>query len=116
MKPDAADIRVDTIEGTPRGRVRVTGSERQDEVEALLSARAVVAVGAGVSPEEYGSLDPLLKVLDAELAASRKVTDKGWLSRDRWVSPAISSIPLSMSRSGSRGSSTIWSAPVAREP
>ena len=85
VKPDAADIRVDTIEGTPRGRVRVTGSERQDEVEALLSARAVVAVGAGVSPEEYGSLDPLLKVLDAELAASRKVTDRGWLSRARQV-------------------------------
>jgi len=45
----------------------------------------VVAVGAGVSPEEYGSLDPLLKVLDAELAASRKVTDKGWLPRARQV-------------------------------
>lgn len=85
VKFDAPDIPVDSIKGTPRGRVRVTGSERQDDVEALLSARVVVAVGAGVSPEEYGSLDSLLKVLDAELAASRKVTDKGWLPRARQV-------------------------------
>jgi len=85
VMPEAPDIPVGSIEGTPRGRIRVTGSERDDEVEALLSARAVVAVGAGVPADEYASLDPLLKVLDAELAASRKVTDNGWLPRARQV-------------------------------
>lgn len=85
LVPGDPGIAVDVIEASARGRVRVTGSERQDEVEALLSARAVVAVGAGVAPDEYDRIDPLLKLLDAELAASRKVTDKGWVPRARQV-------------------------------
>jgi electron transfer flavoprotein alpha subunit len=65
--------------------VRVVASGRDDDVEALLAARAVVAVGQGVAPEDYGDLDPLLKVLGAELGASRKVTDNGWLPRARQI-------------------------------
>jgi len=38
-----------------------------------------------VSPETYPDLDALLHVLDAELAATRKVTDEGWLPRARQV-------------------------------
>ena len=70
---------------TARGRVAVLDAGRDDEVEALLAARAVVAVGQGVAPDEYGDLDPLLKVLGAELGATRKVTDKGWLPRARQI-------------------------------
>ena len=71
--------------GATRGRVQVVDAGRDDEVEALLAARIVVGVGQGVAPEEYGELDPLLKVLGAELGASRKVTDKGWLPRARQI-------------------------------
>ena len=42
-------------------------------------------MGAGVPPDEYDALQPLLKVLGAELAGTRKVTDKGWLPRARQV-------------------------------
>jgi electron transfer flavoprotein alpha subunit len=74
-----------TVTGARRDRVRVVDTGRDDDVEALLAARTVVAVGHGVAPEDYGELDPLLKVLGAELGASRKVTDKQWLPRARQV-------------------------------
>jgi electron transfer flavoprotein alpha subunit len=74
-----------TVAGTRRDRVRVVDTGRDDDVEALLAARTVVAVGHGVAPEDYAELDPLLKVLGAELGASRKVTDKQWLPRARQV-------------------------------
>ena len=77
---------IETQAGTTRGRVRVVDGGRDDDVESLLAARSVVAVGQGVAPEEYGDLDPLLKVLGAELGACRaKVTDKGWLPRARQI-------------------------------
>jgi len=76
---------LDTVAGTTRGRVQLVDAGRDDDVETLLAARTVVAVGTGVAPDEYGELDPLLKVLGAELGASRKVTDKGWLPRARQV-------------------------------
>lgn len=80
-----APVPLDAVAGTTKGRVRVVASGRDDDVEALLAARTVVAVGQGVAPEQYGELDPLLKVLGAELGASRKVTDNGWLPRARQI-------------------------------
>ncbi len=80
-----AGINVEVLEAPSRGRLDVLSTERHDDVEALLSARAVVAVGAGVAPDDYDELGPFLKVLDAELAASRKVTDNGWLPRARQI-------------------------------
>ena len=35
--------------------------------------------------DEYPALDPLLATLGAELAATRKVTDHGWLPRSRQI-------------------------------
>jgi electron transfer flavoprotein alpha subunit len=84
-RPVDAPPPLDTAAGTTRGRVHVVDAGRDDDVESLLAARTVVAVGQGVPPEEYGDLDRLLKVLGAELGASRKVTDKGWLPRARQV-------------------------------
>jgi electron transfer flavoprotein alpha subunit len=69
----------------PRGRVRITSSSRDDDVEVLATAPRVVCVGAGVPPDDYADLQPLLEVLGAELAATRKVTDKGWQPRARQV-------------------------------
>lgn len=69
----------------PAGRVRLLGSGRDDDVDNLAAAEVVVGVGAGVDPSEYGRLQPLLDVLGAELAATRKVTDQGWQPRSRQV-------------------------------
>ena len=68
-----------------RGRVRVLADRRDDDVETLARAPVVIGVGSGVAPEEYEQLSPLAAVLGAELAATRKVTDKGWAPRARQV-------------------------------
>jgi electron transfer flavoprotein alpha subunit len=73
------------VRAQPRGRVRITSSTRDDDVDVLATAQRVVCVGAGVPPDDYAELQPLLDVLDAELAATRKVTDKGWQPRARQV-------------------------------
>ncbi|HWW54549.1 MAG TPA: FAD-binding protein [Acidimicrobiales bacterium] len=67
------------------GRVRHLDSARDDELDELMRAPAVVGVGTGVDPDEYPSLEPLLTALGAQLAATRKVTDKGWQPRARQV-------------------------------
>ena len=69
----------------PRGRVQVLNTTRDDDIEELATAQRVVCVGVGVKPHEYSALEPLLQVLDAQLAATRKVTDKAWLPRARQV-------------------------------
>ena len=79
-----ADRDVDRHHCAP-GRVRITSSSRDDDVEVLATAPRVVCVGAGVPPDDYADLQPLLDVLGAELAATRKVTDKGWQPRARQV-------------------------------
>ncbi|MEQ0564612.1 FAD-binding protein [Amycolatopsis sp. NEAU-NG30] len=69
----------------PGRRVRVVARERDDDIDVLAVASAVVGVGAGVPPADYPLLAPLLDVLGADLAATRKVTDRGWLPRARQV-------------------------------
>lgn len=66
-------------------RVRVTSRQRNDQLDALAMASRVVGVGMGIPPERYPELDPMLAVLRAELATTRKVTDKGWLPHARQV-------------------------------
>jgi electron transfer flavoprotein alpha subunit len=65
--------------------VRVLGERRNDDVETLARAEVVIGVGTGVAPDEYATLSPLAALLGAELAATRKVTDKGWAPRARQV-------------------------------
>ncbi|MCC7076469.1 MAG: FAD-binding protein [Acidimicrobiia bacterium] len=67
------------------GRVVVLEEEVQDDIELLATALVVIGVGVGVDPGDYGLLEPLRKLLDAELAATRKVTDNGWMPRSRQV-------------------------------
>ena len=64
------------------GAVRAAGRRRRD---AGPGARSSIGVGTGVTPEEYEQLSPLAAVLGAELAATRKVTDRGWAPRARQV-------------------------------
>jgi electron transfer flavoprotein alpha subunit len=78
-------VPVTLIDGTTAGRVRLLGAGREDDLDQLATAQVVVGVGTGVSPDEYAGLQPLLTALGAELAATRKVTDKGWQPRSRQV-------------------------------
>ena len=68
-----------------RGRLRVLAEERNDDVETLARAEVVIGVGTGVTPDDYPLLSPLAALLGAELAATRKVTDRGWAPRSRQV-------------------------------
>ncbi|MDQ1519044.1 MAG: hypothetical protein QOI55_117 [Actinomycetota bacterium] len=84
---DAPDIstRTATVTAHPRDRVRVLARTRDDDIEVLADATAVIGVGTGVAPDEYAALEPLRTLLHAELGATRKVTDKGWLPRARQI-------------------------------
>ncbi|HEY2702643.1 MAG TPA: FAD-binding protein [Candidatus Dormibacteraeota bacterium] len=83
---DGGLARVDPmIVASPRRRVEITARHHDDDPDALARAEVVVGVGGGVPPEDYPALRPLLEVLGAELAATRRVTDRGWLPRSRQV-------------------------------
>ena len=60
---------------------RRTGSDG----DALDRAEVVIGIGRGVQPETYAELEPVRVLLGAELAATRKVTDEGWLPHGRQV-------------------------------
>ncbi len=77
--------RLTTIGGAPTGRIRITASGTDDGLDALAAAEVVVGVGCGVEVQDHGELEALLAVLGAQLAATRKVTDRGWLPRSRQV-------------------------------
>jgi electron transfer flavoprotein alpha subunit len=68
-----------------RGRVRILARTREDDLDVLAEADTVIGVGMGLGPEEYAALEPLRTLLRAELGATRKVTDKGWLPRARQI-------------------------------
>ena len=58
---------------------------RDDNLDVLAEAHTVVGIGKGVEPDAYDELEPLRTLLGAELGATRKVTDKGWLPRSRQI-------------------------------
>jgi electron transfer flavoprotein alpha subunit len=66
-------------------RLNTVRWNREDEIGALAAAKAVIALGVAVGPEEYGLLEPLRLALGAELAATRKVADQGWQPRSRQI-------------------------------
>ena len=87
-RPAAREARTPSIERhcvELASRVRVTSRRRNDQLDALAKASRVVGVGMGVPPERYPELDPMLDILGAELATTRKVTDQGWLPHARQV-------------------------------
>lgn len=81
----AAEPSVSRMEVSAASRVRRLDSGRDDLVETLAMAPVVVGVGMGVEPDDYGRLRALADLLGAELAATRKVTDRHWLPRSRQV-------------------------------
>lgn len=85
LAPRAATATTSTRMVAPRDRVRLLARTRDDDLDVLAEANSIIAVGVGVDPSDYPSLDPLLGALGAELAATRKVTDNGWLPRARQI-------------------------------
>jgi electron transfer flavoprotein alpha subunit len=86
LEPRApADIPIRRVAVVPRGRVRVVARTREDDIDVLTEARVVIGVGTGVGPDEYPELEALRTRLGAELGATRKVTDKGWLPHARQI-------------------------------
>lgn len=81
----AAPAPASSLPAVARGRLRIDEESRDDDIDVLANAQVVIGVGTGVSPDEYPLLEPLREVLGAELAASRKVTDRGWMPRARQV-------------------------------
>ncbi len=79
------DAKLTRIQLIPRGRVRMHSKRRDDDIEVLARADVVIGVGAGVAPEDYEKLSPIAAILGADLAATRKVTDRGWAPRARQV-------------------------------
>ncbi|TDW66076.1 FAD-binding protein [Kribbella pratensis] len=69
--PDTAIIRTE----------RRTG----DDGDALDRAEVVIGIGRGVPPDKYDQLEPVRALLNAEFAATRKVTDQGWLPHGRQI-------------------------------
>lgn len=66
-------------------RITVHEAGRDEGIDALDRARFVIGVGTGVAPEHYGELEPLRALLQAEIAATRRVSDLGWLPHSRQV-------------------------------
>ncbi|MDQ1462022.1 MAG: hypothetical protein QOI08_3506, partial [Actinomycetota bacterium] len=79
------EVTVETIPLPTRGRVRVLARTRDDDLDLLAEAHTVIGVGKGVEPDTYDELEPLRVLLDAQLGATRKVTDEGWLPRSRQI-------------------------------
>ena len=78
-------LHTSTTSVAPRGLTEVLSSHIEDEMDELAAASCVIGVGRGIAPHDYVQLDPLRRVLGAELAATRKVTDVGWLPHARQV-------------------------------
>jgi electron transfer flavoprotein alpha subunit len=69
----------------PEDAIRTGRRIPEHDYEALDRAEVVIGVGLGVDPDRYAALEPLRALLNAELAATRKVTDSGRLPHFRQV-------------------------------
>jgi len=72
-------LEVEAVLGEQQSRVTIHGRGRDDDIDILASASSIVCVGAGIQPADYPLIEPFRKALGAELGATRRVTDKGWM-------------------------------------
>jgi len=78
---------IQIAEIAPRIRTHIVSREYRDTgVAALESAHTVIGVGMGMgNPQADGSLYQLAALLHAAIGATRNVTDKGWLPRQKQI-------------------------------
>jgi electron transfer flavoprotein alpha subunit len=79
----AAEVSEVTIE--PRRRVEVLLRRREDSLEGLGEAEAVIGVGAGIDSTDFPHLEELRRLLGAEIGCTRKITDKGGMPHARQI-------------------------------
>jgi electron transfer flavoprotein alpha subunit len=83
-RPATATLRRVMVE--PRRRVLAVARTRDDDLDVLAEAATVIGIGSGgITPDDYPRIEPLRAVLGAELGATRKVTDNGWMPRARQI-------------------------------
>jgi electron transfer flavoprotein alpha subunit len=78
-------VAASTVSVAARKLTELVSSHVEDEMDELAAASSVIGVGRGIQPHDYVQLDSLRRVLGAELAATRKVTDVGWLPHARQI-------------------------------
>ena len=66
-------------------RIVVERAGVDDQVGVLQAARSVLGIGRGVRRDDLAALEPLRVALGAELGATRKITDEGWMPRARQI-------------------------------
>ncbi|GAA3902780.1 FAD-binding protein [Streptomyces lannensis] len=82
-RTDAGPLPMRQLDVSPDPALRAGPLEPDANYDALERARVVIGIGQGVDPGRYAELEPLRLLLDAELAATRKVTDTGRLPHSR---------------------------------
>jgi electron transfer flavoprotein alpha subunit len=83
--PRVAPLWTVSLPGRDGRRVTRSGRMVTNSFETLDRARVVIGVGQGIAPADYPHLERLRGTLGAELAATRKVTDRAWMDHDRQV-------------------------------
>lgn len=78
-------VPVTRLSGASRNRMAYLESTREDDFGRLTVADVVIGVGAGVDPEAYPAIHRFAEFIHAEVAASRRVTDKGWIPHSRQI-------------------------------
>jgi electron transfer flavoprotein alpha subunit len=74
---------VETFPWPAASGVRVLAADREDDAEELATAPVVIGVGTGVEPADHPVVRALAARLGGTVAASRRVTDRGWMPRAR---------------------------------
>tara|TARA_Y100001949_G_scaffold79971_1_gene67616 strand:- start:2791 stop:4356 length:1566 start_codon:yes stop_codon:yes gene_type:complete len=80
-----APFAVDRLEAGPGSRARVLERRRDDDRDLLANADVVIGVGVGVNPADLPEIEAHAATIGAELCATRRVTDAGWMPRARQV-------------------------------
>jgi electron transfer flavoprotein alpha subunit len=81
LEPRIAAAEIVDLPVLDTGRVKIVKHEVNEDIGSLTSARRVVGLGLGVYPEEYPQVRAFCGYLGAELASTRKVTDRSWMAR-----------------------------------
>ncbi len=78
-------VTVERFSWATAGGVRIVAAEREDDAEELATARVVIGVGTGVDQADHPAVRVMATRLGGTVAASRRVTDRGWMPRARQV-------------------------------
>ena len=76
---------IEHLDAVAGSRTRIIERHRDDDRDLLANAAIVIGVGAGVDPTDLPEIEAHAAAIGAELCATRRVTDAGWMPRARQV-------------------------------